>query len=1607
MADTKKKSTTKYKFGQRELDMQDYIENIGYNVQNYLEDRRKNRGWTDEQVQEFSSAYNRLMDAFKQQLADGSNRFSTNDLGVINDSQGEFSNIDNDNIDPVGSQYYYNDKGERITTDDYNNLKDKKKKKYKTFNANRQVAEYFRIIGNKLKDIPKPETSKFDLSKHGFVAWWNKKYNPAGGEVNLTPFLDKDPVGTDGKRPVSNRAKMAAGWINEYLDWLKDQDLDYSNYDQFKDYDTYSAKGRELAQKWNDGIWNSDDLITGQAFGISNDFSNGFFTQDEKPNLTDQQREDIAAEKKAKEDKEKTEQIEKDKLNWIDSQIAAYNNSKPIYTQNNPFTSSFDSSYWYDSKGNLNEQRYYSAWGSNFIDPKTNTLNTNALNQYMQNFVQNPFREEYKKDISRNIVGLINQGIAQQIGSGKYQGMYYIPSRSDQGVNRALVFDPETKQMFYTFIGDIPSQWEIRRNKYDIDHGITKPNEAYRWKEGGVITTMQFGGNFGDSFKQSRDTYINNKASAAGLTPEEYIVRNRKTFGDKNALETNNGWNRYDTARLTATLGDIGAVITSFTPATIASAGIGAASTTGHLMADLEDGFDAGDVGRAALGYGLDALSLIPGIGAATKGWRIAKTIAKYAPRLIAAVGAVHTLTNGPEIIASIGKINEPSKMTVQDWQNIAQAITLVTAGGAAAGRHLKMKKADIQTLAGKTKYDAQTYNNGVLKLRRKSDGSVENLILTSKEAEAVKNAKTNQEIMDAIKHREGISDYELVTSTSMRPRFQWIRKNGQWHYPIHFSDKKARMMSLKRDQFTGKNYAEGKGFEKDQTNLTYKTKGELEEGAIKTDLAKARRQSEAYEKLLKDKEAKTTKFTKQRDEAKAASDKYKTDNGLTKSIDELLQIQKDLRVADYRVKQQQKHLDNLTRRANKPGAIKPETIKAQKQRLKDAQDEVKRLKGEVSNNAKWQNLSQPKRVAKLQEYIDEMRRMQKTLDATNNKLKTLESISDKGHTQAYQELLGRKKSDNTIDFNVDGKIITRDFNDILQKNNIFYKEGGKFTTIRKYGLGSSVKNVQGQADWFTDMYSHQSMKAWLNKINLSNYQDFNNLQDSWSDNLGKTKYDPDNPLQAKGEGTGLSTSVLSRQKEWEKTGTNAAIEAAVKAGKLVRNGGTDDNLQGHYQDGYFGAQEYLRHGGTSDSWTKHEDELNNLKEFFKNKNLDYYLDSVSGMYKLRPLNSNETPQNPNVSSDLSPESDSSQQQDDQVNQKGQFDQARKFNIDPMIGSITHNAYANMVNDKMTNRTLDAMRKSLTLYDFKNNTKYLEGDFDSLMGERQAAGQLIHLADQPLTSDGNAQKSAYTDAVIKSLDYIRQGNISHNQALRKSKDDIWQLKYDDKTFNYDVAMKNRQSIDDLVDNIANVENAHDAKEFTNNDILWQEGMVEAKQEANKRKAMAEQFSLSDIKNDVKYNLSDYAKQSGLPLSQDEEEAWQAIISGDKTYSELGGDDKEAKARLQKAYMSASRKATEIESNKIRAYYNIPQFNYSSVRKITAEDWFKRKPKNENGGTLELKNGSKIAITKIRERSKDADRFYKTIKDKQDRIDKAIARVDKKMYKRRDPEKRRK
>jgi hypothetical protein len=99
------------------------------------------------------NSFNTYLSGLKDQLKTGSSRFSTDTFGTITDNEGTLSNTDNDGIDPVNSQYYYNDKGERITTDDYNLLKDRKKKNYRAFQANQEVAKYFKLIGDKSKSI--------------------------------------------------------------------------------------------------------------------------------------------------------------------------------------------------------------------------------------------------------------------------------------------------------------------------------------------------------------------------------------------------------------------------------------------------------------------------------------------------------------------------------------------------------------------------------------------------------------------------------------------------------------------------------------------------------------------------------------------------------------------------------------------------------------------------------------------------------------------------------------------------------------------------------------------------------------------------------------------------------------------------------------------------------------------------------------------------------------------------------------------------------------------------------------------------------------------------------------------------------------------------------------------------------------------------------------------------------------------------------------------------------------------------------------------------------------------------------------------------------------
>lgn len=270
----KPKERVKYKFGQSDIDLTNYIHNLGTNVQSYL----NSKNWNDGQKQEFMNAYNRYLTGLQDQLANNTNRFTTDDFGSIIDSTGALSNTDNDDIDPVGSEYYYDDKGNRITTDDFNALKKRKQKNYNTFSANREVATYFNAIGNALrsKQPTKEQTSNaFDLSKHGFLADWTRINNPAGGNLNLDPYLEKDAVDeATGKRGTTNRAAYLKEQIENYINNIGDYDFSST---PFKDRNTYVSRLRAAAENLGNG-YNSEDVIALNQAGIGNEFLSKFFS---------------------------------------------------------------------------------------------------------------------------------------------------------------------------------------------------------------------------------------------------------------------------------------------------------------------------------------------------------------------------------------------------------------------------------------------------------------------------------------------------------------------------------------------------------------------------------------------------------------------------------------------------------------------------------------------------------------------------------------------------------------------------------------------------------------------------------------------------------------------------------------------------------------------------------------------------------------------------------------------------------------------------------------------------------------------------------------------------------------------------------------------------------------------------------------------------------------------------------------------------------------------------------------------------------------------------------------------------------------------------------
>lgn len=687
----KPKERVKYKFGQSDIDLTNYIHNLGTNVQSYL----NSKNWNDGQKQEFMNAYNRYLTGLQDQLANNTNRFTTDDFGSIIDSTGALSNTDNDDIDPVGSEYYYDDKGNRITTDDFNALKKRKQKNYNTFSANREVATYFNAIGNALrsKQPTKEQTSNaFDLSKHGFLADWTRINNPAGGNLNLDPYLEKDAVDeATGKRGTTNRAAYLKEQIENYINNIGDYDFSST---PFKDRNTYVSRLRAAAENLGNG-YNSEDVIALNQAGIGNEFLSKFFSTGAEEPQAKQSELERQAEQSAQElaqrrrDDELRAVIEEEKQDQYNRQRDAF---FADYQKQNPFNSTIKSQAIALS---YNPNAMYDRAATKYGVDRSNTeALQSAVKEYI-NFPQLAAAIRGKEHILQGQKDVTAAHIANNLDWAAQSnlltdkigdtGYYIVPGSENYDNWSYIAYNPITRhyeEQSMLLNEELKKKMAYaeydRRNKDVQKHqlgGLLKYTEEYQKKAQK------------EAEKQQR---IDQKVEETGKTREQVEAAERRPMEE--------GFSTIDKVRLGTAAADAISAAAAFIPGygTVASGVLGIGSTLTNIGADIADESMSGwDVaGNALYGLVMDAVGLIPGMGAtgkAAKIVRVLKPVSKLAMGTLQAYGMVHSADAFNKLMSN------PSDMSADDWRNLVTGLQAISGEARYKGGERAVSRATTQ----------------------------------------------------------------------------------------------------------------------------------------------------------------------------------------------------------------------------------------------------------------------------------------------------------------------------------------------------------------------------------------------------------------------------------------------------------------------------------------------------------------------------------------------------------------------------------------------------------------------------------------------------------------------------------------------------------------------------------------------------------------------------------------------------------------------------------------------------------------------------------------------------------------------------------------------
>lgn len=1554
MAEQTKKS--KYNFGGHELDAKLYLQNIRDNAETFLNSKTD---WTPEQKEEWKHAYTNFTNALQEDINNGGGRFSTDEFGTITDTKGEFSNTDSDN-------YYYNDKGQQISQEEYDALKKRKQGKYQAFEANRQFASYASQIGKGLREAlaakgkTSDDTNGFDYAKNGFDAYWQKKYNPAGTANDLQPYWNKDKEGEYTNRVAETMADLD--------DYMSKQEMNDDVKAAYTNYRNILGQYNPSDKNFNLDTWKNNMILAASRAGISG-WNNGYF------NIGSQSSASSTEKKESEPFDINNDQAVIDKYKLAD-QIAAhpeqrehlldlarrqYNQESQAMTDdyNNTIKKQQEAAHnkiweqWLANKGRGYgdvSKRSGIKWYGNYrwsknTDPEYQSAAGRQALKNLQAALAKTHWDSDAEGLFTPMKSVLSNGtVLNNLGEHL---AYYLPMLRGMGAKFDDNFEEVTDNAGHKL-------WKVKNSKNKAGKYL------YIWNKAngklGAYRDVPFNVKKAEITKAFYGVKIQSKEEkeASKQKENEKTINNPQTPHDEKVSLTKQekiGGNPFsDRAtflRTTALATDVGALVASFSGVGApASALIGAAATAQNQAADMAEGQGFWEsLGNNALDYGMDALSVVPFVRGITGTGRIVKTASKLAPHIITALGAMSALKNKDAYLGSWKKMtSNPSQLNRQDWSNIYDSLRLVISGTTAGTQAIKGNRA-MKSALSKDKVKVKT-NEGYVTVNRDK-------------LEAIKKVKGLKTQNEALQKATGNSNLRF---NAARNKYRFWKTKDQ-----------AKIKEGDVYDFTKPNTRMINGVEYERP---YKW-GEL---------GIANHQWQAPKWM----------------------------NGILDKI-EVRGLKPTGRT--------QASIDKQAARQN--SNKQPSDARFVTRQTKAMRDE---WKANNATNSEYQQLkASVERARKLAASEQAAGRITKANAYRNQAKQDIASI--RSLTLEYNKLRSMVQNGNiTFTGKRDtSRQVTQAWNDILKKYGVKYRQGG---SIQKLANGNSINGnpwfstLEGKKVNNPDTDYPASMD--MSKL-VSIDGKTGNIIDATISNTPGTV---DTRYQAAEGNTLENTRAIESHPyyQWfdtklysnhKVTPTGEAwhdaadqnIPKGSKASFKDENGNyrtswttTNNDIYGNPGRTYKTDEEYT-HGVRYDgiNGARHSVFLNRgTRYFYKdaegNKQYVNLPDTDKKNYSIskEPVWSGWSNDKHTWWDDYEITGASSHVNEAEKNkEKPGFKFNNPINKQLIIDMMDQVRVNNAIN--ANNRIAATLKQSPILYDPQEDHRYVQSDLDAEINGQQVAGQLTRTASHPITSDGNLQSMLQLEAVSKGNEAITQGRQVSNQRSREMQEQAWQQELVNHTSRHDVAMKNRESLYNTTNYNKQIDATNINANYTVEDARAQEAILPYKQDREiaraEQKSQRDRLAMRQIDDSLRLDLGKYASYYGL--NPDDVQLWEDVyVNGSKTL-----DDIKKNPVLTRRWNNIKYTVGQIQSDLIGDYYGAPRSKYWTIRQsIPFFDYSTEVKKDKKGAKLNLRKvreaakGEKLAAAQLKAQTADADRFYKTTKDHIDRMYDAISRT---------------